>query len=243
MADDIFLTPEEQDERARKWLKENGPALAIGIALGLGAIFGWNQYKAKMQRDAETASELYTAAIEEVRSSQLSDIDVQLAELKEAHSDSPYAAKVALLKAKQLSVSDLPAAFNELQWVMDNAEEMGLIHTARIRQAKIKMELGEYDAAKKLAGHTPTQGFDSYYSELLGDIAAKEGDTDAARSNYQTAIDALTSGQSSYSRVLTLKLDRLPELKVDSAESDTPSTANQSTNVESAEQSVVQDKQ
>jgi len=126
---------------------------------------------------------------------------------------------------------------------MDNAEEMGLIHTARIRQAKIKMELGEYDAAKKLAGHTPTQGFDSYYSELLGDIAAKEGDTDAARSNYQTAIDALTSGQSSYSRVLTLKLDRLPELKVDSAESDTPSTANQSTNVESAEQSVVQDKQ
>jgi len=68
MADDIFLTPEEQDERARKWLKENGPALAIGIALGLGAIFGWNQYKAKMQRDAETASELYTAAIEELNS-------------------------------------------------------------------------------------------------------------------------------------------------------------------------------
>ena len=42
MADDIFLTPEEQDERARQWLKDNGPALIVGVVLGIGAIFGWD---------------------------------------------------------------------------------------------------------------------------------------------------------------------------------------------------------
>jgi len=93
MADDIFLTPEEQDERARRWLKENGPALVIGIGLGFGAIFGWNQYKASLQTKAEEASALYQTAITEIRSSQLSDIDAQVTELKESYSGSSYAAR------------------------------------------------------------------------------------------------------------------------------------------------------
>lgn len=216
MADDIFLTPEEQDERARKWLKDNGPALAIGIALGLGAIFGWNQYKESIQTKAEDASSIYTATIEEIQSSELADIDAEVAELKDGFAGSPYAAKAALLKAKQLSLNDLPAAYEELQWVVDNASEFGLQHTARIRQAKIKLALGELESAKALASHTPTQGFESNYAELLGDIALKEGDLASARTHYQTAIDTLPASQAGYSQVLTIKLDRLPKDETES---------------------------
>ena len=58
MADDIFLTPEEQDERARQWLKDNGPALIVGVVLGIGAIFGWDYYKKSQLEKAEAASSL-----------------------------------------------------------------------------------------------------------------------------------------------------------------------------------------
>lgn len=210
MADDIFLTPEEQDERARKWLKDNGPALGIGIALGLAAIFGFEQYKNNAQTQAEQASALYQAALVKVNDSSLSDISAQVAELKENYASSSYAAKAALLKAKKLSISDLDAAYQELDWVVNNAKESGLQHTARIRQAKIKLSQGDLEGAKALASVSPTQGFESNYAEILGEISAREGNSQQAREFFQQAIDSLPSAQSTYSQLLRLKLDRLP---------------------------------
>jgi len=219
MADDIFLTPEEQDQRARQWLKDNGPALAIGIALGLAAIFGYDQYKNSKITSAEQASALYAAAVTEVSDSELSNIDAQVSQLKADYAKSSYAAKAALLKAKQLSVNDLDAAYAELQWVVDNAKEVGLQHVARIRQVKIKIAQNDLAAAALLASHTPVQGFDSNYAELLAEISLNQGDEVAAREYYQKAIDTLPADQAGYARVLSLKLERLPEPIVATVES------------------------
>lgn len=222
MADDIFLTPEEQDERARKWLKDNGPALAIGIALGLAAIFGYEQYKDSTQSKAEQASALYQTALGEVGDSSLSNIDAQVKELKENYSSSSYAAKAALLNAKKLSISDLDAAYQELQWVVDNAKEAGLQHAARIRQAKIKLSQSDLAKARTLASFTPTQGFESNYAEILAEVSAREGNNQAAREFFQKAIDTLPNAQSSYAQLLTLKMDRLPAAEIQAqASSDT----------------------
>ena len=107
MADDILLTPEEQDERAKKWLKDNGMSIAVGIALGLAGIFGFNQYKASVQLKAEQASSLYSEIINTNENSEISDIDAQVAQLKDNYGSSSYAAKAVLLKAKQLALSCL----------------------------------------------------------------------------------------------------------------------------------------
>ncbi|GAA6138336.1 hypothetical protein NBRC116583_20830 [Arenicella sp. 4NH20-0111] len=210
MADDIYLSPEEQDEKARQWFKDNGPALAIGIALGLAAIVGYNKYKENLQVNAEQASSLFQQTVAEINDSALSNIDEQVNTLKSDHSGTVYASKAVLVKAKQTAVNDLAAAFNELQWVVDNSPENGLQHTARIRQAKIKLALNEMGVAKKLASYTPTQGFESHYQEILGDIALKEGDEVKARAYYQSAVDALDGQQDNYVQVLSLKIDRLP---------------------------------
>lgn len=210
MADDIYLSPEEQDERARKWLKDNGPALGVGIALGLAGIFGWEHYKDSQQQAAESASTLYQQVLEEFDDSELSDFDAQVSELKSTHADSSYAAKAVLVKARQLANTDLDGALNELQWVLDNANESGLRHAARIRQAKIKLSQGDLEGAEKLANHQPQQGFQSYYAELLGEIANRRGDYVTAREQLQLAIENLSGSQSSYAQVLTIKLNRLP---------------------------------
>jgi len=210
MADDIYLSPEEQDERARKWLKDNGPALALGIALGLAGIFGWEHYKNSQQQAAESASALYEQVLQEFGDSELADFDAQVAELKSSYADSSYAAKASLIKARQLVNTDLDSAVNELQWVLDNASENGLHHTARIRQAKIKLSQGDLDGAEKLAGHQPQQGFQSYYAELLGEVASRKGDYATAREQFQIAIDSLSPSQAAYGQVLTIRLNRLP---------------------------------
>jgi len=219
MADDIFLSPEEQDERAKQWLKDNGLAIVVGIGLGFGAIFGYNHYKDGLQSDAEQASALFSTALNEIDDSKNSDIDAQVEKLKAEHNKSAYASKAVLLKASQLAVIDMPAAFNELQWVVDNAPEQGLVHTARLRQAKIKIALGELDAANQIASQQPYDGFTSHYNEVLADIRVKQGDLVGARSYYQIAIDSLNSNDASYARVLSFKIDRLPTTETDKAQS------------------------
>ena len=224
MADDIFLSPEEQDERARKWAKDNLPALAIGVALGLAGVVGYNKYQDNIQLQAESASALFRSASIEAEDSGLANIDEQVSQLKENHAATSYAAKAVLLKAKQTALNDLSAAYTELQWVVDNASEFGLVHTARLRQAKIKLAQNELDDAKTLASHTPVQGFDSHYQEILGDIAVRSGDETQARVHYQAAMDALNGTQDTYVQVLSIKLDRLPAQELEESAQDVTSS-------------------
>lgn len=218
MADDIFLSPEEQDERAKQWLKDNGPAIAIGIALGIGAIIGFNKYKDGIQHNAEQASALFSTTLDQVSESQSANIAAQVTKLKEEHADTSYAAKAALIKASQLAETDLDAAYAELQWVADNAPENGLQHTATIRQAKIKLSQGDFDVARSLATPSSYDGFESHYNEILGDIEVKAGNLLVARTYYEAASDALTDADFTYRQVLGLKLDRLPVAETSDSE-------------------------
>ena len=211
MADDIFLTPEEQDERAKKWLKDNGLSIAVGISLGLAGVFGYNQYQSNVQLKAEQASALYGKVVETDGASQISDIGDQVQALKKDYASSSYTAKAALINAKQLAVSDQQAAISELQWVIDNAPEVGLQHAARVRLAKLHLVAGNFEDAKKLASVQTTNGFDSHYQEILGDIERKQGNIEAARSHYEKATESLGTAGRTYASVLTMKLNRLPQ--------------------------------
>lgn len=211
MVDDILLSPEEQDERAKQWLKDNGMALVMGVVLGLGAIYGFNTYKDQQKTNAEEASVLYSQIISSVKDSDNADIENHVATLKDEYAGSPYAAKAVLLRARQLSVSSLDDALLELEWVSNNTDELGILHTARVRQAKVLIALEQLDAAKKLAETQPYDGFDSYYQEILGDISSKKENYEQARTHYQSAIDQVGASGTSYISILNLKMNRLPQ--------------------------------
>ncbi len=210
MAEDILLTPEEQDERARQWLKDNGLALLLGVGLGLGAVFGYQSWQTKLQTDAEAASALFNQVLSSVQLSELADIEAKVNQIKTDYPSSPYAVKASLLHSRQLSVSDLAAAEEELQWAVGNAKESGLLHTAKIRQAKVLVALGKLAEAKVLANQAEQGGFASNYAEILGDIAVLEKDISTARTQYEAAIESLPQQELGYASILNLKLNRLP---------------------------------
>ena len=39
--DDDYYNEQEQWERVKRWIRENGPWLVAGVVLGLGALAGW----------------------------------------------------------------------------------------------------------------------------------------------------------------------------------------------------------
>ena len=56
---DDYLSDKEQVERLRQWWRENGWFLLGGVALGLLGLYGYNQYFAYQDRQAEGAQVLY----------------------------------------------------------------------------------------------------------------------------------------------------------------------------------------
>ena len=58
---DEYLSDKEQVERLRKWWRENGWFLIGGVAIGLLALYGYRQYFAYQDRQAETAAALYAS--------------------------------------------------------------------------------------------------------------------------------------------------------------------------------------
>ena len=59
-------TDDERVEDLKKWWKENGASIIVGIALGVMAIFGWRYWNSYRDAQAETASRAYDAFIEKI---------------------------------------------------------------------------------------------------------------------------------------------------------------------------------
>ena len=73
------------------------------------------------------------------------------------------------------------------------------------------MSQGELDQARSLlSSQVSLNGFDSHYSEVLGDIEVKAGNLSEARTQYENARRSLNSSDVAYRRLLAIKLDRLP---------------------------------
>ena len=56
---DEFLSDEEQGERAKQWLRENLLFIVAGVVLGLGGLYGWQEWQVFTANKAGDASELF----------------------------------------------------------------------------------------------------------------------------------------------------------------------------------------
>jgi predicted negative regulator of RcsB-dependent stress response len=71
MAIDDLLDEHEQSERVRTWLRKNGAGLIGGIALGIGAIIGWQWWTKQHSNDLALANSRYDAVLKSIQAKQL----------------------------------------------------------------------------------------------------------------------------------------------------------------------------
>ena len=154
---------------------------------------------------------IYGKILGQVAESDIIDISGDVATLKSEYPKSAYAVKAVMIRAAQLATTDLQAAITEYKWASDNAQELGVVHAARIRQAKLYLELGELEAAANIAEQQPYDNFASHYLEILGDIAVKQAQPEVAFDYYEQASEQLLGSDSAYASVLSLKMAPLPK--------------------------------
>ena len=61
---DDYYNEEEQWERVKRWLRENGPWLIAGVIIGLGALAAWRWYEAYVERRHVEASVAFSEILQ-----------------------------------------------------------------------------------------------------------------------------------------------------------------------------------
>jgi predicted negative regulator of RcsB-dependent stress response len=186
------LDEHEQGELVRKWLRDNGSSILIGVGLGLLLIFGWQQWRAHQARHQAEAAVQYDAMTLAVKAKDAAAIGKGFELLKSDYADTAYAVFAAMQQAEAaLGNGDKTAALAAATWAFEHAKVDALKGLAGLRLARLKLGEGDAQAALDIAGRLPRDGYAALIDELRGDALHNQGKNGEARDAYQSAVQAL----------------------------------------------------
>jgi len=208
MAFDVY-DDYEQGERVQQWLRKNGISIAVGIALGLVLIFGWQQWKSHRANHEQAAATEYAALQLAVAQSRANEIDMRTETLLKDYSDTAWSVFAASERAQRnVMAGQLDKATGDLEWARTHAKDDTLKTLIDFRAAQLKYAQGKPQEAIAALDAMKTTSFVALAQELRGDALVKLGRPDDARKAYQAAIAAM--GDSAPQRgVVQTKLDDL----------------------------------
>jgi len=190
MALNEFETEDQQIEALKKWWKENGTSIVIGLVVGVSALFGWRTYVAQNHEQAVYASDLYMQVVQSAMINAVDDktIDIHNRLINE-FSDTPYAALASLMLARsEYEKDNVEGTVAQLELAKKYAVDDVIKHIANLRLASVFLEQKKYDQAIVLLNEKHDAAFDAQYEELKGDVYFAKGDVAQARLAYDKAL-------------------------------------------------------
>lgn len=201
-----YLDDYEQAEAVKRWLRDHGGAILIGIALALAGLFGfryWQDFQGSQRVAAAQSYRDLTAAL--AAGNRAPEL---LEQFEAAHGDSPFVAFAALALAKAAGeAGDLEAAARHLARAAEMARPEALRPVAGLRLARVQLAQGELDAALATVERYGEGAFAGLAAEIRGDILVAKGDRAGARAAYALALEKFDAGGDR--NLLEMKLDDL----------------------------------
>ena len=191
-----FETEEQQVEAIKKWLKEYGMTIVVGLVLGLVGIFGYRYYIEQQEHGLEQLSDSYESVM--VILTEQNDNEKFIAEaaaFNKANSKSIYSNLLSLQLAKlAVDQKDLGTAAQHLRDAKNNAQHGTIEHIARIRLVRVLIAQSETDEALTIISESTGDEYKSSYEMLRGDIWMAKGDRSRASQAYASAKESGADG-------------------------------------------------
>lgn len=201
---------EAQVENLKTWWKENWTALAAGVVVALGAIFGWQGWQRYQDDRATQASQMYEDMKRALDAKKSEEVVAIADKLVSGFASTPYASTAALsVAALDVEAGKLDDAAVRLQWVVTQGHDDGVKALARLRLARVQWSQNKLDDALKTLD-AKAESFEGLYEELRGDIRLSQGDRVAARAAYEKALGTVTDNPAGR-ELLQRKLDDLAD--------------------------------
>ena len=205
-----LLTDQQKAEKVKSWVRQNGLSIVAGLGLGIGGLFGWNQWQGYSERQAEEASALYETFMQSVRASQLEQAESGLAALAADYGSSPYMDQGRLAMARLYLDQGKPEPAAEmLRKVVSTTALPEIRHIARLRLARVLLYQEKYDEALKTLADPGSDAFSPAFHDVRGDVYYAMGKLAEARSEYEQALNSDISARLIERNYVQAKLDDL----------------------------------
>jgi predicted negative regulator of RcsB-dependent stress response len=181
-------TEDEQVEKLKTWLKENGLSIIMGIVIGVGGIGGYNYWKRYQETTAAEASAHYAQMMRALAADNDDLVQQQADILRADYAATDYASLADLALARmQVDNGEFAAAIESLQPLAGSEEQQPLVFLARIRLAALQIQLEQYEQSLATLDTGFPNEFSALVDELRGDALARQGKTDEAIVAYRKA--------------------------------------------------------
>lgn len=197
----------EQSERVRKWLRENGVSIFMGVALALAGLFGWRQWQDYQAQRALLANEYYAALQHELDRQDLDAANQQFQTMREGVSSHAYVALAGMLLGSSL-VEDgqTEQAAQIYRQLMESAKHDALEPLIRLRLAAIETSLGRAESALALLQGPVPEGYGGLWHETRADAMLDLQRLADAAVEYRQALDLMREAGQDL-RQVEVKLD------------------------------------
>ena len=196
MALDDLLDEHEQGERVRSWLRSNALGLIGGVAIGLGAIAGWQWWQGQRQNERMATSSLYSQVVT------ATDAQRAKADIATLGKRNPTLATLASLQLAKVQVDAgrRDEAIVTLR-AAQSAADADLRPVVRQRLASLLVDAGKPAEALPLLDDSRNPAM----LEARGDAQLALGQREDARKAYDAALGLIDVG-APQRRVVELKL-------------------------------------
>lgn len=191
-----YFNEYEQGEAVKKWLKQNGSAILMGLVIAFGGLFGFRQWQSWQENQHKRASAEFEIMSQLLAEEQLDSAMANYQTLRDDYTDSPYASLAALQMARaRLDAGQVDIAQNLYRFVVDNGRPQAIRMVALERLARVLLDQDKpQEALQLIEGDEEVAGFEAAFAEVRGDIHAALGESELAVASYQQALDALEAG-------------------------------------------------
>jgi predicted negative regulator of RcsB-dependent stress response len=192
---DDSYNEQEQWERVKFWLRDNGLWLLAGVLIGVGALAGWRWWEQRVEQRAQDASARYEEILGAFNRSDRTRAFTLIDSLRDEFPSSPYADQADLAGARDfIDQNELAKAAERLERVMKQSKDAELKLVSRLRLARVQLAQGNADAALATLDGADPGSFGPRFDEVRGDARLAKGDRPAALAAYVKARDADQDG-------------------------------------------------
>lgn len=182
----------EQAEYVKKWCREYGFGILLGIIFTVSMSWGCNYWRQVKENNLLVASMQYEHLVALIDTNENISTVNRLADgLLKNYPYTPYASLAALQLAKlAVNQNNLTEAANKLGWIIDHGHDQTLQSIARLRLARILLILNKTKEAWNILSENEDKAYVPIFFEEKGDILNNLGHSKQALQSYLAAKQA-----------------------------------------------------
>ena len=197
----------EQSERVRRWIKEYGFSIVLGLVLAFGGIFGYRTWQDQQVTQRYLAAEYFDVIQRELDGGDLDFAEEQYQTMRDSVSRSAYVGLAGMLMAgAYIEDGRLEPAARIYRDILANRKLEAVQPVATVRLARILEAQGDVQAALALVEGEAPPGFQGAWADVRGDLLMSRGELEQARMAYQEALDNL-AGDGRGRHLIQMKID------------------------------------